>query len=70
MTVEIDYNYGADADGNRGMKQYFYEIDDSDRDDIVEQLLENPYSSTVYLVCPYTDELIEFDVDREDYIKE
>lgn len=40
MKVTIDNNYGADADGNRGIKVYEYEIETSDTEDIVCQLID------------------------------
>jgi hypothetical protein len=69
VIVQIERNYGADADGNRGITEYFYEIDDDDYDDIVEQL-EETGGNIVHLRCPYSDEMAEFEVDRKVYIAE
>lgn len=77
MKVTIDNNYGADADGNRGMRVYEYEIEPSDRDDIVEQLVkaldegildETDSIFTISLHCPYTKEIIGIEVAIDDYI--
>lgn len=77
MKVTIDNNYGADADGNRGIKVYEYEIEESDREDIVCQLIdaindgsidESDSNYTIILICPYTEEAIEFDVNIKDYL--
>lgn len=78
MKVTIDNNYGADADGNRGIKVYEYEIEPSDRDDIAEQLVEaldegiideSDSVFTVSLRCPYTEEMIGIEVNIREYLK-
>lgn len=38
MKTTIDRNYGADADGNRGITVYEYEIEESDRPEIEKQV--------------------------------
>ena len=40
MTRQVDNNYGADADGNRGTTAIFYELDDSDTPEIISQIIE------------------------------
>lgn len=71
-------NYGADADGNRGQWITEYEIDEDDRDAIIDQLEflkedlgeeeELPRVVEIALTCPYSDELITFEIDTEDYL--
>lgn len=62
--------YGADADGNRGQLTTFAELDESDTEDIIE----NIYG---YFVDGKTSGVVEieidgftFDIDIEDYIDE
>ena len=61
--------YGADIDGNRGIKQWQYELDQYDFDEVVEQILnmfpdadDRPDSCTVTIDC------IDFEIDIGDYI--
>lgn len=71
--------YGEDADGNRGKWIQNYEIEESDRYNIVEQIrtfieeneIEEDIPSTciIGLICDRTDEEIEFEVNISDYIK-
>lgn len=75
MRVEIDNNYGADIDGNRGIKVYEYEIEESDGYEIVKQLREALDEGAnadgvfeVSLLCPYTEEMIDIEVTISDYI--
>ena len=68
--------YGTDADGNRGILVKEYEIEDSDTDDIVEQLYEDFINGddigirTVFLIDDKTEEDIELEVEIEDYLAE
>lgn len=70
-------HYGADADGNRGVYQRMYELEDSDRSEILEYIFTNypeyadRYSGEylVELYDPISDELIEFYVDYEEWSK-
>jgi len=41
MLREVDKNYGADYDGNRGITVISYEIDDDDYDEIKDYISEN-----------------------------
>jgi len=68
--------YGADADGNRGVTQWECELEDSDKYDICEQLLslledngclEN--DERVYMINPYNDEIIEFTVRASEWLR-
>lgn len=77
MIVTIDNNYGADADGNRGIKVYEYEIEESDREDITHQLEdalnyghidERDTTYTITLICPYNENDVEFEVNIKDYL--
>ena len=40
MIRQVDNNYGADADGNRGTTATFYELDDSDKPEVISQIIE------------------------------
>lgn len=74
----VDKNYGADADGNRGITQIDYEIDMEDEQEIKEQVAE--YLSSldededryeeieVVLFDPITGEEVYFTVRVKDYI--
>ena len=79
MKVYKEKNWGADADGNRGISITEYEIDDSDYDSIYDQVMqlkdelsedgeELPSTMTITLICPYTEEDIEFEIDPKDYL--
>ena len=73
--VTIVENYGADIDGNRGELRTCYEVEESDYDDIREQLLEreeqgeflNPYEY-VTLIDPYTEGDVEVEIYVPDYL--
>lgn len=72
MRVYIDRNYGADADGNRGITSIDYELEDSDADAIAERLFEQGYdgsesSALVELYSDVIDDYIEIDVCPQDY---
>ena len=65
MKTIIDKNYGADADGNRGTTMVEFEVEESDRDDIEEQVATiladydaNDYPEEVEVTL-YSDELDE-----------
>lgn len=62
-------NYGADADGNRGVMQWVYELESSDDEEIISQILDTypdaddrPYSMVV------TIDDVEFEIDVCDYL--
>jgi len=71
-----DTNYGVDADGNRGITIWEYEIEDGDFEEIKEQIIMQlwedciPYTSTttIYLVSQSTDEEIDFEVEVSEYL--
>lgn len=74
MKTIIDKNYGADADGNRGMTMVECEIEESDRPEIERQVAEilkdydeddQPIEVTITLSDG--DYECDFDVDVEDY---
>jgi len=69
MKTGIDRNYGADADGNRGITVTEYELELSDEPEIIAQILDSypdagdrPSSTIV------TIEGIEFEIDIGDYL--
>ena len=76
MTRQVDNNYGADADGNRGTSAIFYELDDSDEPEIVSQIIEyiestgelpdNPF--TVRLIDPVSEDDVYFEINPADYL--
>lgn len=78
MHKVTDHFYGADADGNRGTPVSFYELDDSDTPEIVDQIIEFIESSgelpqtefTVHLIDPVTDEDVSLDINPFDYLNE
>ena len=69
-------NYGADADGNRGEKQFVVEVEQSDCDDIVEELYElfledeTTGTKTIMLYCARVGEDVDVEVEIDDYIAE
>ena len=66
--------YGSDADNNRGRMITEYEIDDDDFETICDQILDSypdgdaPDSMTITLICPYSEEDIEFEINPKDYL--
>ena len=78
MIQQVDNNYGADADGNRGATVIFYELDDSDEPEIISQIIEyiestgelpdNPF--TVRLIDPVSDDDVDFEINPADYLSE
>ena len=74
----VDTAYGADADGNRGITVFYYEIDSDDKIKIKEQILEylDTWGETpdpdeeleVVLFDPVTDEGVYFTVRTKDYV--
>lgn len=69
-------NYGADADGNRGRETISYEIEDSDRAEILYKLYDLFLDGTVngehniFMYCYLIDDEIEISVNIEDYIED
>ena len=74
----VDTDYGADADGNRGIIATFYELTDEDSPEIVSQIIEYIQSSgelpsttfEVQLIDPVTEHDVTFDINPFDYISE
>lgn len=69
VTCEI---YGSDADGNRGMLQYYAELLDEDVDWIYEQISENFEPEKKYYTVFQEDEdgrEFEFEVDIQDWLE-
>lgn len=66
MHISKEENYGADADGNRGITIYHAELEPSDRDWIMDQINQNFDEDTeIYTVFgydPVSDTEIEFEV--------
>lgn len=78
MTRQVDNNYGADADGNRGATAIFYELDDSDTPEIISQIIEYIESTgefpdnqfTVRLIDPVSEDDVDFEINPVDYLSE
>ena len=76
MTREVDNNYGADADGNRGTPAIFYELDDTDTPEIISQIIEYIESTgelpdkvfTVRLIDPISEDDVDFEINPFDYL--
>ena len=78
MTRQVDNNYGADADWNRGTPAIFYELDDSDEPEIISQIIEYIESTgelpddnfTVRLIDPVSEDDVDFEINPADYLSE
>ena len=63
-------NYGADSDGNRGVAQTYAELEESDADEVREQIsAQYDTDVTTYTIYMYDhfDGEHEFEVDIDDY---
>lgn len=71
MRITKEENYGADADGNRGITVYHAELEPSDKDWIMDQIQENYDADTelytVFGYDPISDVEIEFEVNINDW---
>ena len=69
-------NYGADADGNRGIASISCVIESTDNDEICEKLYDRFIGGEVagkhniFMYCHITDEEIEVEVNIEDYLED
>lgn len=78
MRVIIDNNHGADLDGNRGIVAKFYEIEESDREEITSQVQEAismmgedediPDTLTIVLIDPLSEEEVYLEIRPKDYL--
>ena len=76
MLRTVDASYGSDIDGNRGTTTVEYELTSEDtqevRDQIFRLLEEDEYEYTesmhIYLMCDYTEEMIEFSIEIAEYM--
>ena len=78
MRVITDNNYGADLDGNRGITRKFYEIEESDREEIVSQVQEAidmmnedediPNTLAIVLIDPLSEEEVYLEIRPRDYL--
>ena len=76
MHRTVDTDYGADADGNRGIIAIFYELTDDDKPEIISQIIEyiqatgelpaNPF--TIQLIDPIDEHDVSFDINPFDYL--
>lgn len=71
MRITKEENYGADADGNRGVTMYQAELEPSDKDWIMDQINQNFNEDieiyTVFGYDPTSDIEIEFEVNINDW---
>lgn len=75
MIIEYDNNYGADRDGNRGMAVTYYEEEESDIQEWLEDLYnegydELPYSYEWHTFDPHTEIDIEITISPRVWITE
>ena len=76
MITTVDKSWGRDIDGNRGTTLVEHELDNGDTPEIREELFrilredEYEYKDEVWvqLMCPISEEMIDFDVDIAEYI--
>ena len=76
MNRIVEPNYRADADGNRGIVQVFFEVDDDDVPEIKSQIIEYLESTeklpdsefTIYLIDPVTEKDVILDINPFEYI--
>jgi len=75
--IRIDIErYGEDIDGNRGTNIINYKFEDDDIQEIESQILEYIQATkelpnkkfTVYLIDPYSEDTVEFDINPFKYI--
>ena len=71
MRITKEENYGADADGDRGVTMYQAELEPSDKDWIMDQINQNFDKDielyTVFGYDPISDDEIEFEVNINDW---
>lgn len=73
MISYLDNNYGADADGNRGVSMWFNELEPSDDAEIIRQLLEQypdfnfPETTWIRMINPITEDDVDFEITIKDY---
>lgn len=78
MHRTVDTDYGADADGNRGIVATFYELSEEDSPEIVSQIIEYIQATGELPANPFTVQLIDyvdehdvtFEVNPTDYLTE
>jgi len=68
-------NYGEDIDGNRGVLRIEYELEDGDKEEIVEKLVERIIEDdyipkTIKMYCYLIDDDIEIEIDFWEYEEE
>ena len=76
MRQIIDYDYGADADGNRGSLTYFYELEPEDTSEIRAQIFQYieefeelpPDPFTIWLDHPDSAIDIDFEINPFNYV--
>jgi hypothetical protein len=68
--------HGMDADGNRAVDVYMYDLEKEDREEVLEALEEQaPWAldgedeyATIFLPCPVTGLDVEFDIKVKDWL--
>ena len=74
--IEYQTTEYQDADGNRGIIQWNYELEPTDRhivkELIIEQLAQDEYEYTeeltIFMMSHYMEEEVEFDVEISEYL--
>lgn len=81
MNCYLDQNYGADADGNRSIPMWFYELEPQDDEQVLDQLKDLltefdpivegiPETVELQFINPITEDDISIDVTTEPYLDE
>lgn len=68
--------YGEDADGNRGILVWNYELEPDDKDHIEEYVINNYLeyfdgaspNITIPFINPFTEEKVDLEVDLEEWL--
>lgn len=75
MKVEVDNNYGADIDNRRGISVTNYELEEEDREAVIEQIGEFmmyhryiPNTLPIHMICPITENDIEIDIYTKEWL--
>ena len=78
MNRIVEHNYGADADGNRGITQIFCELTEEDTPEIESQIIEYMQATrelpdekfSVCLIDPVTENDVHMEINPFEYICE
>lgn len=81
MNCYLDNHYGADADGNRSIPMWFYQLEPQDDEQVLDQLKDLltefdpivegiPETVELQFINPITEDDISIDVTTEPYLDE